>query len=103
MFSVEVMAPACCCPPRYTLYSMLYHHNVSADGGHYTLDMLHPNSCGNTISAGVTGSGSSSGSKTWLHIDDKTVISVQHEDIFGHSNCNGKERSDDHSAYLLLY
>ena len=83
MFPVEVIAPACCLPARYTLYGVLYHHGVSADESHYTLDVLHPNSCSGTIGAGVTGSGSGSGGETWLHIDDKTVSSVRHEDVFG--------------------
>ena len=74
-------------PARYTLYGVLYHHGVSASGGHYTVDMLHLN--------GIHGSRG-----TWLHIDDETVSVVRREDVFGvHDN----EREDDRRAYLLFY
>ena|ERR1700761_3760982 len=97
------MAPACRRPARYTLYGVLYHHGVSAGGGHYTLDVLHPNPRGGTSNTGVTGSGNGNSGETWLHIDDEKVSSVRHEDVFGHGNGNGKERSDDRCAYLLFY
>ena len=86
------MAPACRRPARYTLYGVLYHHGVSAGGGHYTLDVLHPNPRGGTSNTGVTGSGNGNSGETWLHIDDEKVSSVRHEDVFGHGNGNGKER-----------
>jgi ubiquitin carboxyl-terminal hydrolase 10 len=95
------MAPACRRPARYTLYGVLYHHGVSAGGGHYTLDVLHPNPRGGTGSAGVAGSSSGGSGEAWLHIDDETVSAVRHEDVFGSDN--GKERSDDRCAYLLFY
>ena len=97
------MAPACQRPARYTLYDVLYHHSVSAGGGHYTLDMLHLNPRSGTSSAGVTGSGSGSSGEAWLHIDDEPGSSVRHEDVFGRGNGNGKERRDDRCAYLLCY
>ncbi|KAH9001025.1 cysteine proteinase [Lactarius akahatsu] len=92
----DIMAPACKRPARYTLYGVLYHHGVSAGGGHYTLDVLHPNPRGGTSSSGRAANG-----EAWLHIDDETVSAVQHEDIFGRGD--GKERSDDRCAYLLFY
>lgn len=98
------MAPACRRPARYTLYGVLYHHGVSAGGGHYTLDVLHPNPRGGVSSTGVTGSSSGGGGEAWLHIDDETVSAVRHEDVFGHNGSgNGNERSDDRCAYLLFY
>lgn len=81
-------------PARYTLYGVLYHHGVSAGGGHYTLHVLHPNRDGNT-----RGSGNSSG-EAWLHIDDETVSAVRHEDVFGGHD---SDRADDRCAYLLFY
>jgi ubiquitin carboxyl-terminal hydrolase 10 len=74
-------------PARYKLYGVLYHHGESADRGHYTVDVLHPNR------------GSNNGG-CWLHIDDEAVGAMQHEDMFwGHDN----ERVDDRCAYMLFY
>jgi ubiquitin carboxyl-terminal hydrolase 10 len=84
------MAPASgrsALPARYKLNGVLYHHGWSARGGHYTVDVLHPNAHG--------GSG-----EGWLHIDDESVRSVQHEDVFGRGD---NERADDRCAYLLFY
>ncbi|KDQ50115.1 hypothetical protein JAAARDRAFT_42360 [Jaapia argillacea MUCL 33604] len=30
-------------PPRYKSFGMLFHHGLLASGGHYTIDILHPN------------------------------------------------------------
>ena len=75
-------------PAHYKLYGVLYHHGESAGGGHYTVDVLHPN--------GDSGSG-----EVWLHIDDEAVSAVQHDgEMFGvHDN----ERMDDQCAYMLFY
>ena len=75
-------------PAYYKLYGVLYHHGESAGGGHYTVDVLHPN--------GDSGSG-----EAWLHIDDGAVSAVQHDgEMFGvHDN----ERMDDQCAYMLFY
>jgi ubiquitin carboxyl-terminal hydrolase 10 len=74
-------------PAHYKLYGVLYHHGQSADSGHYTVNVLHPNGDG--------GSG-----EAWLHIDDETVSVVQHEGMFvGNEN----ERVDNRCAYMLFY
>jgi ubiquitin carboxyl-terminal hydrolase 10 len=74
-------------PGSYTLYGVLYYHDVSASGGRYTVDVLHPN--GN----GGDGEG-------WVHIDDEAVSAARHEDVFrGHDS--GK--ADDRCACLLFY
>lgn len=91
-FAADIMAPAARRPARYTLYGVLYHHGASAGGGHYTLDVLHPNRDGGTRSG--------SSGEAWLHIDDETVSAARHEDVFGG---NGNERADDRCAYLLFY
>ncbi|KAF8470409.1 hypothetical protein DFH94DRAFT_811604 [Russula ochroleuca] len=94
---LDIMAPATrrpAQPARYTLYGVLYHHGVSAGGGHYTLDVLHPKRDGGTWGSG------NSGGEAWLHIDDEVVSAVRHEDVFrGHDN----DRADDRCAYLLFY
>ncbi|KAI9511095.1 hypothetical protein F5148DRAFT_975728 [Russula earlei] len=95
---LDIMAPAArrpAQPARYTLYGVLYHHGVSAGGGHYTLDVLHPNR-----DEGTRGDGNGGAGEAWLHIDDETLSAVRHEDVFGgHDN----ERGDDRCAYLLFY
>jgi hypothetical protein len=55
---------------HYKLYGVLYHHGESAGGGHYTVDVLHPNE-------------NSSSGEGWLHIDDEAVSMVRYEDVFG--------------------
>ena len=75
-------------PPHYKLHGVLYHHGESADGGHYTVDVLHQNSDGDT-------------GEVWLHIDDEAVNPMRHENVFeGH----GAERAaDERCVYLLFY
>lgn len=74
---------------------------LTGANGHYTLDVLHQNSRGDTIGFEVTGIGGGSGSEMWLHIDNEMVSSVRHEDIFEHGN--GTKRSDNHCAHLPFY
>ncbi|KAI0247916.1 hypothetical protein BJV78DRAFT_1285139 [Lactifluus subvellereus] len=100
---LDLMAPAArrpAQPARYTLYGVLYHHGASAGGGHYTLDVLHPNRDGSVRGGSGSSAGGSSG-EAWLHIDDENVSGVQPEDVFGHRD--GNERADDRCAYLLFY
>ena len=65
---------------------VLYHHGQSASGGHYTLDVLHPNRDMNDRPR-----------QAWIRIDDELVSDIRAEDVFG-----GQER-DDRCAYLLFY
>ena len=75
-------------PPLYKLYGVLYHHGESADSGHYSVDILHPNDDGDA-------------GEVWLHIDDEAVTRLRHEDVFGG---HGIERSaDERCGYLLFY
>ena len=74
-------------PAHYKLYGVLYHCGESASGGHYTVDVLHPD-------------GDNCGGEGWLHIDDDGLSKVRHEDVFGrHSD----EHVDDQCAYMLFY
>lgn len=66
--------------------SVLYHHGLSASGGHYTLDVLHPNRDGGVKPR-----------EGWIRIDDELVSDVRQEDVF-----SGLDR-DDRCAYLLFY
>ncbi|KZS99114.1 cysteine proteinase [Sistotremastrum niveocremeum HHB9708] len=75
---------------RYKLYGVLYHHGLSATGGHYTLDICH---------AGKTREAWNRGWKEeWIRIDDEFVSDLQPRDVFDIST-----ESDDRVAYLLFY
>ncbi|KAI9065499.1 cysteine proteinase [Trametes sanguinea] len=73
-------------PVKYQLFGVLYHHGPSASGGHYTLDVLHPNR-----------ELSDRPRQAWIRIDDELVSDVRPDDVFG-----GLDRDDRH-AYLLFY
>lgn len=67
-------------------FAVLYHHGQSASGGHYTLDVLHPNrDLSNRPRA------------AWIRIDDELVSDIRVDDVFGVSD------RDDRCAYLLFY
>ena len=75
-------------PLHYKLYGVLYHQGESADSGHYTVDVLHPNGDGDT-------------GEVWLDIDNEAVSPIRHEDVFGE---HGTERAaGERCAYLLFY
>ena len=65
---------------------VLYHHGMSAHGGHYTLDVLHPNR-----------ELSDRPRPAWIRIDAELVSDLRQEDVFG-----GQER-EDRQPYLLFY
>ncbi|TCD70276.1 hypothetical protein EIP91_004177 [Steccherinum ochraceum] len=73
-------------PVKYQLFGVLYHHGQSASGGHYTLDILHPNRDMNDRPRAA-----------WIRIDDELVSDVRAEDVFG------QQERDDRTAYLLFY
>jgi len=66
----------------------VYHHGMSASGGHYTLDVLHPNR--------YPGAKNSQG---WIRIDDELFSDVRPDDVFDQERDDGGSRS----AYLLFY
>lgn len=70
---------------KYKLFGVLYHHGLSASGGHYTLDVLHPN-------RDMT----QKPREAWIRIDDELVSDVLPKDVF--------EVDRDHRCpYLLFY
>ena len=86
----EIMAPIpgkSSGPAHYKLYAVLNHHGDPASGGHYTVDVLHPNR-------------DSGGGEAWLRIDDGAVSMVRHEDLFGGHD---DEQLDDRCAYMMFY
>ncbi|KAH7889138.1 hypothetical protein F5I97DRAFT_1841914 [Phlebopus sp. FC_14] len=72
---------------RYKLFGVVYHHGLSASGGHYTIDVLHPN-----IDSSPT-----KPREGWIRIDDELISDVRPEDVFG------IPERDDRCAYLLFY
>ena len=75
-------------PRHYKLHGVLYHHGESADGGHYTVDIVRANGDGDT-------------GEVWLHIDDEAVSPLRHEDVFGEQST--ERPVDRRCAYLLFY
>ncbi|KAF9014213.1 hypothetical protein BDQ17DRAFT_1419116 [Cyathus striatus] len=75
---------------RYKLFGALYHHGHSASGGHYTLDVLHPNRYPSSNPAAKPREG-------WVRIDDELVSDVRPDDVFGTYD------REDRCAYLLFY
>ena len=63
---------------------MLNHHGSSATGGHYTLDVLHPDP-------------REEGHEGWIRFDDEIMQNVRAEDL------SVRDVGDDRSAYLLFY
>jgi ubiquitin carboxyl-terminal hydrolase 10 len=82
------MVPTSLQPANYTLCGVLYHHGESAGGGHYTVDVLHPNTDGDT------GEG-------WLHIDNEGVSPMRHDDVSREHDTG--QAADEGCAYLLFY
>lgn len=78
---------------KYRLFGALYHHGLSASGGHYTLDVLHPNI---DMSSAPT-----KPREGWIRIDDEFVSDLRADDVFG----NGGAEKDEtmRCAYLLFY
>ncbi|KAN0105392.1 hypothetical protein V8E52_011059, partial [Russula decolorans] len=85
---LDVMVPTSLQPANYTLCGVLYHHGESAGGGHYTVDVLHPNTDGDT------GEG-------WLHIDNEGVSPMRHDDVSREHDTG--QAADEGCAYLLFY
>ena len=72
---------------HYKLYGVLYHHGESADGGHYTVDVLHQSEAGGSV-------------ESWVHVDNELVSAVPREDVFRGFD---DERVDGQCAYMLFY
>ncbi|KAK7051081.1 hypothetical protein VNI00_005193 [Paramarasmius palmivorus] len=90
---------------RYKLFGVIYHHGISASGGHYTLDVLHTNRFTTPQNPWADRSQQTELSKNregWIRIDDELVSDIRHADIFASA---AFERDDAASrcAYMLFY
>ncbi|KAG1756886.1 uncharacterized protein EDB91DRAFT_1094988 [Suillus paluster] len=77
---------------RYRLFGAVYHHGLTASGGHYTLDVLHPN-------VDMTHPPTKP-REGWIRIDDELVSDVRAEDVFGPVE---RDELNGRCAYLLFY
>jgi ubiquitin carboxyl-terminal hydrolase 10 len=68
---------------------VLYHHGIYATGGHYTLDVLHPNQ-----KKEAWGKGWKEG---WIHIDDEQITETSIQDVVA------QRGGEDRTPYLLFY
>ncbi|KAG7089705.1 hypothetical protein E1B28_011360 [Marasmius oreades] len=87
-------------PTRFKLFGVIYHHGVSASGGHYTLDVLHSSRFPSRIT--TKANEQACPREGWIRIDDELVSDIRHADIFASS---AFERDDAASrcAYMLFY
>ncbi|KDR74886.1 hypothetical protein GALMADRAFT_227234 [Galerina marginata CBS 339.88] len=89
----DIMVPAAkkAHPAKYKLFGAVYHHGLSASGGHYTLDVLHP-------SRYPPANPTTKPREGWVRIDDNLVSDVRPVDEF-----EAYERNEARCAYLLFY
>ncbi|KAJ3725425.1 hypothetical protein C8R42DRAFT_708443 [Lentinula raphanica] len=83
---------------RYKLFGVIYHHGLSAEGGHYTIDVLHP-----LPSLSSSPSLLSSSTSSWIHIDDDLVTPISPADVFSLSPSAGYTTTNGRCPYLLFY
>ncbi|KAJ3769790.1 hypothetical protein FB446DRAFT_199391 [Lentinula raphanica] len=83
---------------RYKLFGVIYHHGLSAEGGHYTIDVLHP-----LPSLLSSPSSLSSSTSSWIRIDDDLVTPISPADVFSFSPSAGYTTTNGRCPYLLFY
>lgn len=72
---------------QYKLIGVVYHHGLSASGGHYTVDVLRQDS------------------KTWIHLDDTSIEPVEAKNVAVTSpdEDDFSQKRPNKLAYILLY
>ncbi|GAB5588964.1 hypothetical protein Unana1_03864 [Umbelopsis nana] len=72
-------------PVKYKLFGVVYHHGVSAGGGHYTCDIRRQNN-------------------EWLHLDDTTITEIPEANVIMDDRANKYNHfTGDQNAYILFY
>lgn len=75
----------------YQLTGVVYHHGISAEGGHYTVDVLKKSKLMNS-----NGSLNNNDNDEWIRIDDTLVNQIDKDEVL-----NGDD--DSKNAYILFY
>lgn len=72
---------------KYKLIGVVYHHGLSASGGHYTVDVLRQDS------------------KSWIHLDDTSIEPVDAKDVLVNPVTEDQLafKRPNKLAYILLY
>lgn len=81
-------------PKSYKLTGVIYHHGVSAEGGHYTCDVLRKSSVFDSHDE----SSGKANDQEWIRIDDTSVSFIEKEDVL-----EGGAEESTKTAYILLY
>lgn len=81
-------------PKAYKLIGVVYHHGLSADGGHYTADILRKSSVYDNEDESV----GKTNDNEWIRIDDTAVSSVEKEEVLD----SGADEVGK-TAYILFY
>ncbi|CUM65553.1 uncharacterized protein PRCAT00003199001 [Priceomyces carsonii] len=77
---------------NYRLFGVVYHHGSSAEGGHYTCDVLRSSNFRED-------DGSESGKQEeWIRIDDTSISTIGEDDAL-----DGGSEENTKNAYILFY
>lgn len=79
---------------NYRLIGVIYHHGVSAEGGHYTCDVLRKSSLYDTEEE----SRKKKNDNEWIRIDDTLVSVIDKENVVENNSEDATK-----SAYILFY
>lgn len=79
---------------HYKLFGVVYHHGSSAEGGHYTSDVLRKSS----IFDSEEESKEKKVDNQWIRIDDTQITNLEKEEVL-----NGGDEDTTKNAYILFY
>lgn len=79
---------------HYKLFGVVYHHGVSAEGGHYTSDVLRKSS----VFDNEEESNDKKVDNQWIRIDDTQITELEKDEVL-----NGGDEETTKNAYILFY